>query len=209
MANDKTTGAKRLNLKQWTEMRGEFLAGVTVADLSEKYGVTKSAIYQRFKRFGIDVVAVTNQQDRERGEKEAEEKLKRIKQTRDMDFRLSEHLEKLAINVQNDKSLKESERGDRLKNIQRTMNIVSQAWKNKRSILGLDAENKNVDAILPTLPIREMTDLEEAALRKRQEQEAQGVVFDDDGNPILDADPLDDDEPEDDRVIEDGEDGDD
>jgi len=48
---------------------------------------------------------------------------------------------------------------------------LSRVWKIRREVLGVDRENRDADAVLPDLPIMEMTELQVKALRRRQRQD--------------------------------------
>jgi len=64
---------------------------------------------------------------------------------------------------------------------------LSRVWKIRREVLGVDRENRDADAVLPELPIMEMTELQVKALRERQRQDdgAQGL-----NTPESDADDV-------------------
>ncbi|MBS0994719.1 hypothetical protein [Gluconobacter cerinus] len=85
---------------------------------------------------------------------------------------------------------------------------LSRLWQIQRSVLAVDKANASIDQVLPQLPIREMTDIEVKRIRWKQEQEAQGAEFDDEGNLITDQEPLFDDSVSDDneRIEECGDD---
>lgn len=179
-----TETKRRLTPKDWLEIVSLVKEGVPVPELAVKYKRSPQAIYAGLKARRVDLNLISARIAREENERTKVEVLKKIKDTKNNDYKMVVFLQQKAMKIVVDSSKEESpehalsrSQSD-LKSIQIAMNVVTSGTAAKWKILGLDQENADADIVLPELPIRDMTGAELQALRKRQAEEAAGIYPD-------------------------------
>jgi len=174
---------RKLFPKEWLEIVNLAQSGVKVADVAKTYSVDDSVIYRGLKKRGVNVTAVASRLAMEEADKHKAELLRKIRETKDKDYRFTEFLQQQIISTIVDAQKKAIGIGTRLDDIKAlkiAMDGVKNGTENKWRILGLDRENADSDAALPELPIRDLTDEEVNVMRNRQEEEDGGTAIDPD-----------------------------
>lgn len=192
----------KLMPRDWLEIVQMARSGVPVATIAETFQVAKASIYAGLKKRRVIIGVYTPSATQIEESSQRQEIIKRIRETKDADYRYTEFLQRQSI-----KLLMDAQREGRplattlddLKSLKTAMEVVRGGTDNKWRILGLDKENEDTDKELPELPIREMTDAEIIAERDKQllddaDLEAVEEALVEDGE---DDDPEDEDEDDD------------
>lgn len=170
----------KLGPREWLEIISLVRQGVKVAKIAETYDVDQSVVYKGLKKRGINVAQLQQvaalEALQEVANKDRAELVKRIRETKDEDYRFTSALQKSVMRVVLDAQKPGAARTlaavlDDVKALKLAIDAVRNGTDNKFRLLGIDKENANADEALPELPIREMTDLEVESMRNRQAQE--------------------------------------
>lgn len=212
---------KRVTDEQWQEITDKYLLGASAKELSEEYDVAESTISTRFTRLGISkrlttalaaptpIVPASSSHSASAlpsiptgTELTAEEVTQRIRTVRQAGYydalQLQQIIRATISALPTPTSIRES--AAIAKTVESLTNSLGKVYRVAEKALQMDRENADADAILPELPIREMTDIEVRIIRHRQELEDGGAIFDDDGNIIPDS--VDDDVEPDDHALD-------
>lgn len=172
---------QKLFPKDWLVIVNLAKNGVSVKEIAKQFAVSEATVYRGLKLRHVDPREIAAQAAQELANKDKQKIIERIRETKDNDYRLTEFLQKQVVttivNAQ-----KEGKRVgsviDDVKTIKIAIDALRAGTENKFRVLGLDKENENADAVLPELPIRDLTGEEIAAMRNRQNIE-DGITLDD------------------------------
>jgi hypothetical protein len=189
-AGDKKT--KRLTPAQWDEARSLYeLGDVTMQDLSSKFGISVSAISQKFKTDKVERGSrrkeVAEKATEKAVEKTAEEILsfgqrrkQRIEETKERIYRTSDMIHKLADREMveaNKKGEPIASRAANLKALRLAAAIIESTHKSRAAILEMETDIDEL--MLPEIIIRDLSDDEIARLQNKDEDEFAVEVADD------------------------------
>lgn len=167
---------RKMAAKDWLEAIGMAKAGVPVRKIAKTFRVMPSTLYKGLKARGVTIGGWSPSATEVRGAAEREELLRRAKETRDNDFRITAYLQgKIAVvtKLEEDAAAAEGRAPrysvllDDYKALKTAIEAVKAGTDNKWRILGLDKAERD-DGALPELPIRELTEDELSAMRDRQ-----------------------------------------
>lgn len=172
---------KKLSPKEWTEIEELWASGeVTLADLSDKFGMNASYLSQALAKRGIEKGSKADLYKEKYAEKIEEElvsdaarNIERIKETKDEHYQYSRTIAKLiyarvAQAVRD--SVPVSTAKDDILTLKNAMSALQLARVDRWAITGLDKEPDAGDEI-PVLPIEEFTDEEIADIQQQQDAE--------------------------------------
>lgn len=162
---------RKLMPRDWLEIVQMARAGVPVATIAETFKVTKVSIYAGLKKRRVIIGVYTPSATQVEESSQRQEIVKRIRETKDADYRYTEFLQRQSIKLLMDAQKEGRPLAttlDDMKTLKAAMDVVRSGTDNKWRILGLDKENEDTDKELPELPIREMTDAEIIAERDKQ-----------------------------------------
>lgn len=175
---------RRLLEREWLEIVSLAKEGMSVLKIAKIYDVHHTVIYRGLKKRGVRIGSLIAEASEEELERSREETVRRIKETKDTDYRFTEALQKKIMKTVIDAGSTPSKALDDIKALKIAIDGIRSGTNNKWRLLGLDRENEHADAVLPELPIREMTQNEVELIRNRQNLE-DGNLSQDDMDTVL------------------------
>lgn len=174
---------KRLTPVEWAKAEAYYESGeYTLEEISSKFSVHVATVQRHMRKRGIEKGAKAEEIKKkveetleDQAAKEAELVSRRIQETKEEHYRLSQAIDKriarefveaaqtgraIASSMENFKALKEAAA---------TLKITRES---RYTILGMNEEDRDIDD-LPTLEVREMLDEEVAAIRDAQKKDAE------------------------------------
>jgi IS30 family transposase len=179
---------QKLFPKDWLQIVSLAEDGVKIREIAETYGVEVSAIYRGLRKRRVNLTAIALKAEQEESQKNHQETLKRIRDTKDRDYRMTEFLQTQVIKVVSDAQKAGRPVGselDSVKALKIAMDAIKGGTANKWVLLGLDKAQEDPDAHLPELPIMELSPAEEKAMRDRQNLE-DGLLDEESAQALLD-----------------------
>jgi hypothetical protein len=167
----KAKAAPKLLPRDWLEIVQMARAGVPVSTIADKFHVKRASVYAGLKKRRVVIGGLTPSSAEIEDSTERQELIKRIRETKDLDYRYTEFIQKTSVNL-----LMQAKKEDRplsttlddQKALDIALKIIKNGTQNKWMILGLDRDNEDTDKELPELPIREMSQDEIVATRDQQ-----------------------------------------
>ena len=169
-----STKSVRLNAGQWLELSSLAAEGWSVSRLARHFRVHTSVVYRGLKKRGITIGSASVNANAENQKRQREELVRKIRETKDNDYKYTEFLQKKVMKIIVDAEAASrpiSVVMDDVKTLKVAMEVIRGGTENKWRILGLDKVAGEDGKEPEELPIREMTDMEVEALRDRQAME--------------------------------------
>lgn len=162
---------KRLLEREWLEIVSLAKEGLSPTKIAKIYDVHHTVIYRGLKKRGVRVGSMLAEASEEELDRAREETVKRIKETKDRDYRYTEALQQKLMKIVVSAGDNPAKVLDDVKALKIALDGLKSGTNNKWRLLGLDRENEHADAVLPELPIREMTPHEVDSIRNQQKLE--------------------------------------
>ncbi|MBO6510632.1 MAG: hypothetical protein JJ979_19480 [Roseibium sp.] len=179
-----TDTGKRLSPAEWAEMTARYEAGtVSIQDLSNEFGVSKSAISQKFRRDNVvkgskapQISAAVTQKAVENAVSSEEERQKRIDETKKQSYQSATMIHvmthKLLVDTAKNSHPMDSIAGD-LKALKAAAEIFQKTKDQRYHILGIDEAMGDEEE--PEILISDLSE-EEIETLKGQEEEDDGEL---------------------------------